>query len=248
LNGDERRPALWEAGAMALAVPAEEGTQLALPLDGAAPPPLPELGPWERMVADYRTTGITLGSHPMELLRPDLDSGIATSADLELTADGAGVAVAGMVVARQRPATANGVVFMLLEDEHGTANLVIPPPVVERCRWAVRTSGFVLARGKLEHREGTTNVVVTRIEKLAGREAPAPQVKSIASPSGHQARRGRDEHGAEPARPTESGAEPDKPWRGTEAISELDRPGRERIVAELAAALPAPHSFGRRGR
>ena len=68
--------------------------------------------------------------------------------------------VAGMVVARQRPATANGVVFMLLEDERGTINLIVPPPVVERRRLAVRTSGFVLAAGKLEHREGTTNVVV----------------------------------------------------------------------------------------
>ena len=80
-----------------------------------------------------------------------------------------------MVVARQRPATANGVVFMLLEDESGTINLIVPPPVVERCRLAVRTSGFVLAAGKLEHREGTTNVVVSRIERLQPTELPRPK-------------------------------------------------------------------------
>ena len=82
--------------------------------------------------------------------------------------DGRRVRVAGMVVARQRPATAKGVVFMLLEDEHGTINLIVPPPVAERCRWAVRSSGFVQAWGGLEHREGTTNVVV-----VADREARA---------------------------------------------------------------------------
>ena len=193
LADGQRRSALWEAGAASRARRDEEGTQLALPLDGSHAPPLPELGPWERIVADYKTTGMTLGKHPMELLRQELDSDVLDSVGLERAGDGTQVRAAGMVVARQRPATAKGIVFMLLEDERGTINLIMPPPVVERCRWAVRTAGFVLAQGKLEHREGTTNVVVSRIERLERSDAPATEVKEISPPE-------QRETGREPAR------------------------------------------------
>jgi error-prone DNA polymerase len=244
-----RRPALWEVGGVARATRTDDGAQLALPLDGSPTPPLPALGPWDRMVADYRTAGMTLENHPMELLRPGLPSEVLSSEDLRGTGDGARVKVAGMVVARQRPATANGVVFMLLEDERGTINLIVPPPVVERCRLAVRTSGFVLAAGKLEHREGTTNVVVSVIERLT----PAgPLVKP---------------RELEPSVHKETGREQDDRRETDGALADLDRrePAlagysavglskrgfdgvREAAMAELAASLPAPHSFGRRGR
>jgi error-prone DNA polymerase len=190
---------------------------------------LPELGPWERVVADYKSTGMTLGEHPMALLRGELDDDVLGSARLERVGDGAQVRVAGMVVARQRPATAKGIVFMLLEDDRGTINLIIPPPVVERCRWAVRTAGFVIARGKLEHREGTTNVIVTEIKRLEAGEVHPAEPLTVAPSVRHET--GRDH----------------KAWRGQEVISELDRPGRSQIVAELVAALPARQSFGRRG-
>jgi error-prone DNA polymerase len=244
LAGDERRPALWQAGAASRAAAAGDGTQLALPLDGAPSPALPELGPWERVLADYRSTGMTLGRHPMELLRPDLEESVLDSEALARAGDGRGVRVAGMVVARQRPATANGVVFMLLEDERGTINLIVPPPVVERCRWAVRSSGFVEARGKVEHREGTTNVVVFRIERLEGPAEAAPQPRAITPSPAHETwrpeRAGPDRRrGAVPAGASEAGARAARsPGSGT----------RDAAVAELAAALPAPHSFGRRGR
>ena len=84
------------------------------------------------------------------------------------------VTVAGMVVARQRPETANGIVFMLLEDEHGTVNLIVPPPVYERCRAAVRAAPLVSAVGRLERLEGTTNVVVSEVVEL---ERPKPRDK-----------------------------------------------------------------------
>src|SRR5258705_12103562 len=126
---------------------------------------------------------MTLGRHPMELLRPSLPPNTLSSDDLGRTRDGSRVRVAGMVVARQRPATANGVVFMLLEDERGTINLIVPPPVVERCRLAVRTSGFVQASGKLEHRDGTTNVVVSRVERVARPELPPADTRNIAPPT-----------------------------------------------------------------
>ena len=233
---DLRRPALWEAGGVARAARAEDGAQLALPLDGSPTPPLPALGPWERVVADYRTTGMTLENHPMELLRAGLSPDVLASSDLERTRDGAMVKVAGMVVARQRPATANGVVFMLLEDERGTINLIVPPPVVERCRRAVRTSGFLLAAGKLEHREGTTNVVVSTIERLTPTALPLVKSRELEPPV-------HKETGRPPVEPC--------PLAGPSAVG-LSKRGfdgvRAAAMAELAASLPAPHSFGRRGR
>ena len=242
---DQRRPALWEAGGAARAVRTDDGAQLALPLDGSPTPLLPALGPWDRVLADYRTTGITLDKHPMELLRRGLPPEVLASGDIDRTPDGTRVKVAGMVVARQRPATANGVVFMLLEDERGTINLIVPPPVVERCRLAVRTSGFVLASGKLEHREGTTNVVVSVIERLSPPELPLVKTREL-----------------EPPVHTETGRDPDRdgdrePRRGEPALAGYSAVGlskrgfegvRESAMAELAASLPAPHSFGRRGR
>ncbi len=231
-----RRPALWEVGGSAHASRGEDGAQLALPLDGSPIPPLPQLGPWERIVADYRTTGMTLGKHPMELIRRTLSSEVLSSEDLGRTRDGARVSVAGMVVARQRPATANGVVFMLLEDERGTINLIVPPPVVERCRLAVRTSGFVLAAGKLEHREGTTNVLVSRIDRLSTDELPPPRIRELEPPV-------HKETGADPVR------EPAMAGPSAVGLSKRGFDGvREAAMAELAASLPAPHSFGRRGR
>jgi error-prone DNA polymerase len=234
-----RRPALWEVGGSARAARTDDGAQLALPLDGSPTPPLPELGPWERIVADYRTTGMTLGSHPMELLRRNLPAEVLTSEGLGRTRDGATVRVAGMVVARQRPATANGVVFMLLEDERGTINLIVPPPVVERCRLAVRTSGFVQASGKLEHREGTTNVVVAQIDRLSTDELSPPRIRELEPPMRRET--GRD--------PKEERLEPAMAGPSTVGLSKRGFDGvREAAMAELAASLPAPHSFGRRGR
>jgi error-prone DNA polymerase len=231
-----RRPALWEVGGSARAARTDDGAQLALPLDGSPTPPLPQLGPWERIVADYRTTGMTLGRHPMELIRETLPAEVLSSEGIGRTRDGARVKVAGMVVARQRPATANGVVFMLLEDERGTINLIVPPPVVERCRLAVRTSGFVLASGKLEHREGTTNVLVGKIERLSTDEMPPPRIRELEPPVHKET--GRDpQHEPAMAGPSAVGLSK----RGFEGV-------REAAMAELAASLPAPHSFGRRGR
>jgi len=226
---DLRRPALWEAGGVARATRTDDGAQLSLPLEGSPSPALPPLGPWDRIVADYRTTGMTLGKHPMELMREGLRrEQVLSSEDIARTRDGARIKVAGMVVARQRPATANGVVFMLLEDEAGTINLIVPPSVVERCRLAVRTSGFVQATGKLEHREGTTNVVVTAIERLAREDLPERRPRHIAPPI-----------------PRETGLPAAVPI----ALSKRSFDGvREAAMAELAASLPAPHNFGRRGR
>jgi error-prone DNA polymerase len=174
-----RRQALWTLGVAVPGVPVADGTQLALPLEPHAGPELRALSAWERMLADYGSTGVTLREHPLELMRPDLPGDLLTSGELERGRHGRRVRVAGLVIARQRPATAKGVTFMLLEDEQGTINLIVPPPVHERFRLAVRAEPLVLAAGRLERREGTTNVLVDRIERLERPDLPAAPVKHI---------------------------------------------------------------------
>jgi error-prone DNA polymerase len=175
--GSERRQALWRIGVSANGRSGRDRSQLALPIEPPEPPPLAPLGDWGKLIADYRSTGIALDKHPMVLLRPGLDPAIARSADLARIEDGATVEVAGMVVARQRPETAKGIVFMLFEDETGTVNLIVPPPVYERHRSLVRAAPLLWARGRLERREGATNILVAELralERTKGPEAPAP--------------------------------------------------------------------------
>ncbi len=170
--GESRRALLWELGLVPRSqnVPGSGGEerQLALPLDPTAETPdLPEPSEWERMLADYRQTSLSVDVHPMELLRPHLPEGVLSSHDLCQAPDRAKVVVAGMAVARQRPATAKGVVFMLLEDEFGQVNLIVPPPVYERHRAIVRGEPLVLAHGTFERIERNQNVVVRSLETLA---------------------------------------------------------------------------------
>jgi error-prone DNA polymerase len=169
--GLPRRRLLWQLGLVprAQTVPGSGGEekQLALPLDPTAETPeLPEPTVWERMLADYRTTSLSVGVHPMELLRAHLPPGVLSSLELERARDRAQVAVAGMAVARQRPATANGVVFMLIEDEFGAVNLIVPPAVYDRHRAIVRGEPLILARGRFERVERNQNVLVRSLETL----------------------------------------------------------------------------------
>lgn len=170
--GGERRALLWELGLVprAQTVPGSGGTerQLALPLDPTAETPaLREHTAWELMLADYRTTSLSVGVHPLELLRPHLPKGTLSSRELEEERSGRPVAVAGMAVARQRPATANGVVFMLLEDEFGQVNLIVPPAVYERFRALVRAEPLLLARGRFERHGRNRNVLVRGLVSLS---------------------------------------------------------------------------------
>jgi error-prone DNA polymerase len=165
-----RRTALWELGVTMPGVTVgDEGTQLSLPLEVPAAPPLEPLAAWDAMVADYATTGLTLGPHPMALVRPSLPRGAVSIADLETLEHGSHVRLGGLVVARQRPGTAKGIVFLLLEDEFGTVNLIVPPDLYERTRLTVRTEPLILAHGRLEKLAiagGAINVFVKRLEPL----------------------------------------------------------------------------------
>jgi error-prone DNA polymerase len=166
-----RRPALWRLGAAAPAHGVGEGdTQLSLGLELPAAPALAALGDWDAMIADYATTGMTVDRHPLRLLRAGLSArGIVSSADLEDLPHDTHVQVAGLVVARQRPGTAKGVVFLLLEDETGTVNVIVPPKVYERDRLVVRTEPLVAIDGTLERFAsggGAINVLIRRVVPL----------------------------------------------------------------------------------
>jgi error-prone DNA polymerase len=118
------------------------------------------------MLADYATTSLSVGRHPLELLRPHLPAGTVGTGELSTLPDRSEIAVAGMAIARQRPATANGVVFMLLEDEVGQVNLIVPPSIYDRHRPLVRGEPLLLARGRLEISGRNVNVLVRELETL----------------------------------------------------------------------------------
>jgi len=169
--GRPRRDLLWELGLAfrPQSVPGTGGEEKQLPLSlepTAETPALRDLTRWERMLADYRHTGLSVGTHPLALLRPHLPPGTLSSAELLEQPHGRRVAVAGMTIARQRPSTANGIVFMLLEDEHGQINLIVQPHVYERHRATVRAEPLVLARGRYERVGENRNVLVSEIESL----------------------------------------------------------------------------------
>jgi error-prone DNA polymerase len=183
LAGGDRRVALWRLGVAGAGRRVAGGTQLSLGLHPPAAPGLRELSAWEGMLADYDATGLTADAHPLALLRPALPAGTVASRDLATLPHGARVRVGGLVVARQRPGTASGIVFMLIEDEHGTVNLVVRPGLYERSRLTVRTEPLVLASGRLERHPaagGGINVLVERIEPLeAPRERPLAEVREL---------------------------------------------------------------------
>ncbi|MFL5818057.1 MAG: OB-fold nucleic acid binding domain-containing protein, partial [Conexibacter sp.] len=157
-----------------------------------------ELGSWGELLADYDTTGLTARSHPLAQLRRSLPHSVAASRDLPRIEHGARVEVAGMVVARQRPGTASGVVFMLLEDEHGTINLIVPPKLYERSRLTVRSEPLVRAAGRLERHPaagGGINVLVERIDPLAAPDRVLAEVKDLSPLDEAERRRAEAERG-----------------------------------------------------
>jgi error-prone DNA polymerase len=166
--GLRRRAALWQA---------ERAARPPGPLfAGRAPSPevspLREMTVTERLVADYRGTGVTVGPHPMALRRADWARlGVTPAARLAAQAPGGRVRVAGAVVVRQRPGTAKGFVFLSLEDETGIANVIVEPGLFARARGTIVPEPFLLVDGVLQHEDGVTAVRATAVRPLAARAA-----------------------------------------------------------------------------
>jgi len=113
----------------------------------------------ERLLAEYAVLGFAPGGHPLSLLRGTLPPGVVQSDALSGREHATTVEVAGLVVARQRPETAKGFVFVLLEDEAGMVNVIVRPDVYERYRPAIRGEPLLWVRGKLAKDDGTVNVI-----------------------------------------------------------------------------------------
>ncbi|MGD1038257.1 MAG: OB-fold nucleic acid binding domain-containing protein, partial [Roseiarcus sp.] len=119
------------------------------------------------VVEDYRRLSLSLKAHPVAFMRARLDArGVKRSDALASLKSGERVTVAGLVLVRQRPGTAKGVIFMTLEDEAGVANLIVWPKAFERLRAIVIGARFVAATGKLQNESGVVHLVVERMEDL----------------------------------------------------------------------------------
>ena len=176
--GLTRRDALWAAKAIKGIKP--------LPLfaasldgEGSAEPPvqLPSMTLGEEVVEDYVATRLTLREHPLALLRPVLtprwDGGwphppnASASVDFDRIPNEARVTVAGLVITRQRPGTASGVIFLTLEDETGVANVIVWPKSYERFRRAVIAGRLLRVTGKLQREGAVTHIIAWKIEDLS---------------------------------------------------------------------------------
>ena len=161
--GLDRRQALWEVRRIVPAPPlplfawseaAERGEEpeTALPLMALS----------EHVVHDYQTLRLSLKAHPMSFLREDFSSSAACAA-LRGLKDGARVSVAGVVLVRQRPGSAKGVVFMTIEDETGVANAVVWPKMLEAYRKVVMTARLVEIQGRIQRHEDIIHIVAVRL-------------------------------------------------------------------------------------
>jgi error-prone DNA polymerase len=162
--GLSRRAALWAAGA---AASLREG-QLPGTATGMTAPPLPAMTPAEETLADLWATS-TYGTHPVAHIRAALDARQVLTAEAVKSgsaADGAYVAVAGLVTHRQRPSTARGVVFLSLEDETGMVNVICLPPVWERHQPAATVAPALVIWGRVERTGGAVNLVADTLRPL----------------------------------------------------------------------------------
>jgi len=129
--------------------------------------PLAQMTAEERLVADFHGTGMTVGPHPMAYYRDEMDArGVLRAADLASRRNGASVRVAGAVIARQRPGTAKGFVFLSLEDETGISNAIITPDIFDQNRFTVVGGRFLLIEGRLQNVDNVISVKAERVEIL----------------------------------------------------------------------------------
>ncbi|PYU61439.1 MAG: error-prone DNA polymerase [Acidobacteria bacterium] len=162
-----RRTALWQVeSASRPSGPLFKAQQKDADAEGSSfSSPLEPMNREERITADFRGTALTLGAHPLAQHRSRLDrQGVVLCSKLASLPDGTFVSVAGAVIARQRPGTAKGFVFLSLEDETGIANIIIAPPLFEKEHTTVVHQSFLIVRGTLQNQDGVISVKAGRIE------------------------------------------------------------------------------------
>jgi error-prone DNA polymerase len=166
LNSENRhrRDALWQV---------ERAVRLSGPLLDALPEPdhrspLRPMNAEERLVADFRGTGMTVGPHPMAYHRERMNMiGVRKACELSRIPDGQKVRIGGCVIARQRPGTAKGFCFLSLEDETGVANAIIRPDLFQKHRLLVSSEQFLMVEGILQNQDNVISVKAERVKSLA---------------------------------------------------------------------------------
>jgi error-prone DNA polymerase len=158
--GLDRREALWQVRGLSATLPLFAHQPVAV-----KPASLPLMTPGEHVIADYQTAGLSLKAHPMRFLRARFSrESVLSCAEATGGRDGSAVAVAGVVLVRQRPGNGN-VVFCTIEDETGIANIVVWSSMLERFRRAILGSSLLLVRGKLQRSpEGIVHVIAEHLE------------------------------------------------------------------------------------
>jgi error-prone DNA polymerase len=163
-----RRDALWQierAGKPEGPLLLQQGEWLRNPAEEL---PLRQMNVEERLVADYAGTGLTVGKHPMSYRRAELRRcNILSAAELHTHRDGEFVRAAGCIIARQRPGTAKGFIFISMEDETGIANVIVTPDLYERDRLVVTRSKFLLVEGPLQNQDNVIHIKATRLTALS---------------------------------------------------------------------------------
>ena len=168
--GGTRRQALWQVQALGRSGPLFDAADAAADSDPQAmASPLPEMTDYEETIAEFRGTSMTTGAHPVSYVRAALvERGVTPAADLRQLADGARARIGGMVVVRQRPGTAKGVVFVTLEDETGFSNAVVFPDRYEEWRKTILGYPSLVIEGLVQNRDGVITIMAERFEPLLG--------------------------------------------------------------------------------
>jgi error-prone DNA polymerase len=170
LNGvSHRRDALWQVQRAGKPEgPLLRAKSELLREETTSAPPLLQMTTKERLIADYAGTGLTTGRHPMSYRREELRTNRVLSAlELRNVRDGEFVRTAGCVIARQRPGTAMGFIFLSMEDETGIANVIVTPALYEQQRAVVTRSKFILAEGPLQNQDGVIHIKAVRLHELS---------------------------------------------------------------------------------
>jgi DNA polymerase III alpha subunit len=128
--------------------------------------PFSDLNQHDRMIAEYRMLHFSTELHPLSLLQNTLPEGTVSSNRLVHLRSGSAVLVSGLVTTRQRPSTAKGYVFVLMEDEHGPINVIVKPDTYQRYRAAIRMEPFLTVRGRVQIDGSTTNIIAHELHAL----------------------------------------------------------------------------------
>jgi error-prone DNA polymerase len=166
--GGTRRQVMWQLEAFGRSGELFAGVESG---DAQTDSPLPEMNPGEEVAADFRGTGLTAGPHPMSFVRERLQArGVLSAHELQRTAKGQRALVAGLVIVRQRPSTAKGLVFVTVEDETGFANAVVPAAQFDEHRALLVSARALVIGGVVQQNQGVTSLKADRFWALDSAE------------------------------------------------------------------------------